>query len=92
MVTVTRRLNTLTSRKCGGTKHTAANDKTKTTSTTKKHLKPNYEQIAKEVHKNLHQAKLSPVKKIEQKILNDKLKQLMKLQKRVCGAYENEIY
>ena len=61
---VTRRLNTFTSRTRGGTKHTAANDKAKTTSTTKKHTKPNYAQIAKDVHKNLQQVKLPKLKKI----------------------------
>ena len=84
---VTRRLNTFTSRTRGGTKHTAVNDKAKTTSTTKKHTKPNYVQIAKDVHKNLQQAKLSPLKKVEQKVLNYKLKQLLKLPKKEFVAH-----
>lgn len=89
---VTRRLNTFTSRTRGGTKHTAVNDKAKTTSTTKKYTKPNYVQIAKNVHKNLQQVKLPQLKKTEQKMLNYKLKQLMKLPKKEFVEHMKTIF
>jgi len=89
---VTRRLNTVTSRTRGGTKHTAANDKAKTISTTKKQTKPNYAQIAKDAHKNLQQVKLPKLKKTEQKMLNYKLKQLMKLPKKEFVEHMKTIF
>lgn len=85
-----RRMNTFTSRKRGGTKQTSAKDKAKTSSTktsSKEHLKPNYAQIAKEVHTKLQQTKLTSFEKVEQNVLNYKLKKLLKLPKKEFIAY-----
>ena len=99
---VTLRLNTLTSRKRGGKKQTAkatptsktakAKPTPKRNTSSKKSSKPDYANIAIEIHKNLYQAKLSPVKKVEQKALNYKLKQLLELPQKEFIAYMKQSF
>ena len=99
---VTLRLNTFTSRKRGGKKQTAkatptsktakAKPTPKLNTSSKKSSKPDYANIAIEIQKNLYQAKLSPVKKVEQKALNYKLKQLLELPQKEFIAYMKQSF